>query len=66
MDIRKANFYGGRKVTRQMYTCDRGTFVKAPKGYFRAGALVAIVTATIGLHVAIGAWFAFVGSGVTL
>jgi len=53
-------------MTRQMYTCDHGVFVKAPKGYFRAGALVAIVTATIGLHVAIGAWFAFAGSGVTL
>jgi len=53
-------------MTRQMYTCDHGEFTKAPKGYFSAGALVAIVTASIGLHVAIGAWFAFVGSGVTL
>ena len=53
-------------MTRQMYTCDHGTFVKAPKGYYRAEALVAIVTASIGLHVAIGAWFAFVVSGVTL
>ena len=53
-------------MTRQMYTCDRGRFVKAPQGYFRLAPLVAIVTASIGLHVAIGAWFAFVGSGVTL
>jgi len=53
-------------MTRQMYICDRGRFVKAPKGYFRLAPLVAIVTASIGLHVAIGAWFAFVGSGVTL
>ena len=66
MDIRKANVYGGRKVTRQMYTCEHGTFVKAPKGYYRLAPLVAIVTASIGLHVAIGAWFAFVSAGVTL
>ena len=53
-------------MTRQMYTCEHGTFVKAPRGYYRLAPVVVIGTVLLALNVAVSGWFAFVGSGVTL
>jgi len=53
-------------MTRQMYTCEHGRFVKAPKGYYRLGVVVVIGTVLLALNVAVSGWFAFVSSGVTL
>jgi len=53
-------------MTRQMYTCEHGRFVKAPKGYYRLAPLVVIGTVLLALNVTVSGWFAFVGSGVTL
>jgi len=53
-------------VTRQMYTCERGVFVKAPKGYYRLEVVVLVGTVFLALNVTVSAWFAFVSSGVTL
>ena len=66
MDIRKANVYGGRKVTRQMYTCDHGEFTKAPKGYYRIEVVVLVGTVFLALCVAVLAVVAFTCPGVTL
>ena len=53
-------------MTRQMYTCEHGRFVKAPRGYYRIETLVLVGTVLLALNVIVSAWFAFVGSGVTL
>ena len=53
-------------MTRQMYTCDRGRFVKAPRGYYRIETVVLVGTVLLALNVAVSGWFAFVVSGVTL
>jgi len=57
-------------VTRQMYTCEHGRFVKAPKGYYRlegvliVGALLLLVNVTVSAGFAVIA--TLVNTGVTL
>ena len=48
-----------------MYTCDHGVFVKAPKGYYRLGAVVLVGTLLLFLSVAVLAVAAFTCPGVT-
>ena len=49
-----------------MYTCERGRFVPAPKGYYRIEIVVAAGTALLGLSVIVSAGFALLTTGVTL
>jgi len=53
-------------VSRQMYTCVRGRFVRAPKGYFRLAPVLIVGTILLALNVSVHSWFSFVNSGVTL
>ena len=52
-------------MTRQMYTCDQGVFVKAPKGYYRLEVVVLVGTVFLALCVAVLAVVAFTCPGVS-
>jgi hypothetical protein len=50
----------------RFYTCDRGEFVPAPRGYFRMVPVLIVGTILLGLNVVVSAGFALINSGVTL
>ena len=53
-------------MSRRMYTCDRGNFIPAPKGYYRMAPVLIVGTILLGVNVTVSAGFAVIGSGVTL
>jgi len=53
-------------MSRKMYTCERGRFVKAPKGYYRLTPVLLIGTILLALNVIVSAGFALLITGVTL
>jgi len=48
-----------------MYTCDHGSFVPAPKGYYRLAPVLLVGTILLGLNVTVSAGFALIIVGVT-
>ena len=50
----------------RFYTCVRGRFVRAPKGYYRLAPVLIVGTILLGVNVTVSAGFAVVGTGVTL
>jgi hypothetical protein len=52
-------------VTR-LYTCDRGQFTPAGRGYNRMSTLLLVGAILTGINVTISAGFAFIVSGVVL
>jgi len=50
----------------RFYTCDRGRFIRAPKGYYRMTPVLIVGTILLGVNVTVSAGFAVVGTGVTL
>jgi len=50
----------------RFYTCDRGAFVPAPRGYYRLAPVLIVGTILLGVNVTVSAGFAVIGSGVTL
>jgi len=53
-------------MTRKLYVCNRGRFVRAPKGYYRLAPVLIVGTILLGVNVTVSAGFAVIGSGVTL
>ena len=53
-------------MTRQMYTCEHGVFVRAPRGYYRLETVVLVGTVLLALNVIVSAGFALANPGVTL
>jgi len=52
-------------MTRKMYVCDHGTFVPAPKGYYRLTPVLLVGTVLLGLNVTVSAGFALLITGVS-
>jgi hypothetical protein len=50
----------------RFYTCDRGEFTPAPKGYYRLTPVLLVGTILLGLNVTVSAGFALLITGVTL
>jgi hypothetical protein len=53
-------------MSRRMYTCERGRFVPAPRGFYRLAPVVLVGTILLGLNVIVSGGFALVSSGVDL
>jgi len=53
-------------MSRKMYVCNRGRFVRAPKGYYRMAPVLIVGTILLGVNVTVSAGFAVIGTGVTL
>jgi hypothetical protein len=53
-------------MKRRMYTCERGRFVAAPKGFYRLAPVVLVGTILLGLNVIVSAGLALVTTGVDL
>ena len=53
-------------MSRKLYVCNRGRFVRAPKDYYRLTPVLIVGTVLLGVNVTVSAGFAVVGSGVTL
>jgi hypothetical protein len=53
-------------MTRKLYVCNRGRFVRAPKGYYRLAPVLIVGTVLLGVNVTVSAGFAVIRTGVTL
>ena len=53
-------------MTRKLYVCNRGRFVRAPKGYYRLAPVLIVGTILLALNVIVSAGFAVIISGVAL